>query len=87
MRKKMEADKNERLMNCNTLDELLDAEFGAKGSPERERFDDETRAFCLSETLKEERRRAGFTQEQLAEKIGTKKLIFQGLKTARSTCR
>lgn len=62
---------NDRLMSCSTLDELLEVEHGAKGSQEREQFDDETRTFCLAETLKEERRRAGLTQEQLAEKIGT----------------
>ncbi|MBQ3930276.1 MAG: helix-turn-helix transcriptional regulator, partial [Paludibacteraceae bacterium] len=30
-------------------------------------------AFCLAECLKEQRRLAGLTQEQLATKIGTKK--------------
>ena len=56
-------------MACNTLNELLDVEYGVKGTSEREQFDHESRVFCLAETLKEERRRVGLTQEQLAEKI------------------
>ena len=36
-------------------------------------FEAEAEAFCLAECLKEQRRLAGLTQEQLAAKIGTKK--------------
>lgn len=60
-------------MNCTTLDELLDVQYGKVGTPERDEFDKETQALCLAATLKEERLRAGLTQEQLAERIGTKK--------------
>ncbi len=84
MKKKMETNKKETLMACNTLDELLDAEYGVKGTAEREKFDEETRAFCLAETLKEERRRAGLTQEQLAEKIGTKKTYISRLENGKA---
>ena len=58
---------------CTTFDELLDMEYGPKGSPERDRFDRDAEAFILAERLKEERKKAGLTQAQLAEKIGTKK--------------
>ena len=51
--------KDELIMECTTLDELLDVEYGKPGTPEREQFDRETEAFCLAETLKEERLRAG----------------------------
>ena len=71
-------------MKCSTLDELLDVEYGLKGTPERERFDDETQAFCLAETLKEERLRAGLTQEQLAEKIGTKKTYISRIENGKA---
>ena len=69
----MDKSKENALMNCSSLDELLDVEFGKVGSDTREEFDRETEAFCLAQTLKEERKRAGLTQEELAEKIGTKK--------------
>ena len=42
-------------MNCTTLDELLDVQYGKVGTPERDEFDKETQAFCLAATLKEER--------------------------------
>lgn len=80
----MKTNKNEELMTCRTLDELLDVEYGAKGTPERERFDKETRAFCLAETLKEERHRAGLTQKQLAERIGTKKTYISRIENGKA---
>ena len=60
----MEKTKEKSLMNCNNLDELLNVEFGEVGTPSRKEFDKETEAFCLAQTLKEERIRAGLTQEQ-----------------------
>ena len=66
--------KKEAIMNARTFDELLDAEYSKFGTPEREQFDTDATAFCLAETLKAERLKAGLTQEQLAERIGTKKI-------------
>ena len=60
-------------MECKSYDELLNAEYGERGTEERERFETEAETFCLAECLKEQRRLAGLTQEQLAAKIGTKK--------------
>lgn len=76
--------KSDDIMRCNSLDELLDVEYGKKGTPSRDRFDEETRAFCLAETLKEERHRAGLTQEQLAEKIGTKKTYISRIENGKA---
>ena len=53
----MDKSKENALMNCSSLDELLDVEFGKVGSDTREEFDRETEAFCLAQTLKEERKR------------------------------
>ena len=67
----MDAKQKEAIKNCESFDELLDAEYGERGTEDRETF--EAEAFCLAECLKEHRRLAGLTQEQLAAKIGTKK--------------
>lgn len=67
----MDAKKKEAIKNCESFDELLDAEYGERETEARETF--EAEAFCLAECLKEHRRLAGLTQEQLAAKIGTKK--------------
>ena len=80
----MEKTKENALMNCSNLDELLNAEFGEVGTPSREEFDKETEAFCLAQTLKEERIRAGLTQEQLAVKIGTKKTYISRLENGKA---
>ena len=71
----MDAKKKEAIMECTSFDELLDAEYGKRGTEARENFETEAEAetFCLAECLKEQRRLAGLTQEQLAAKIGTKK--------------
>lgn len=71
-------------MNAQTFDELLDAEYGTPGTPERERFDADAAAFCMAETLKEERHKAGLTQQQLAERIGTKKTYISRLENGKA---
>lgn len=77
-------DKKDYIMNCTNLDELLNVEYGKPGSVEREQFDAETEAFCLAETLKEERLRAGLTQEELAQKIGSKRTYISRLERGKS---
>ncbi len=67
----MTPEKEKALMECTNLDELLTADFGEPGTPERDEFDAEATAFCLAETMKEERLRLGLTQNQLAEMSGT----------------
>ena len=80
----MNKKKENEIMNCSNLDELLNADFGEIGTPSRDEFDTETEAFCLAQTLKEERIRAGLTQEQLAEKIGTKKTYISRLENGKA---
>ena len=80
----MEKNKKDLIMNCTTLDELLDVEYGKKGTPGRDEVDKETQAFCLAETLREERLRAGLTQQELAERIGTKKTYISRLENGKA---
>ena len=66
-------------MNLTPIEDLIAEEFGAVGTPERDQFDMECDAFIIGEQLKEERQRAGLSQEQLAQKIGRdeKEFYFQ----------
>ena len=65
--------KNFNTTNLTPIEDLISEDFGAVGTPEREQFEMECDAFIIGEQLKDERLRAGLTQEQLAEKVGTKK--------------
>ena len=80
-RNKMEEMTREEMnrLHLTPLEDLLDEEYGPMGSPERMKFEAEAEAFCLAETLKEQRRLAGLTQQELADKIGTKKSYISKL--------
>lgn len=65
--------KNEAIRQAKNYDELLDIKYGKIGTKKRDAFETRAQYFVLSEMLKEARREAKLTQEQLAEKIGTKK--------------
>ena len=69
----MNKEKKDAIMESTSFEDLLDAEYGKRGAEAREKFEEEAETFCLAECLKEQRRLAGLTQEQLAAKIGTKK--------------
>ena len=45
----MNKEKKQAIMDCTTFDELLDAEYGSMGSPERMKFEAEAEAFLLAE--------------------------------------
>ena len=71
-------------MNLTPIEDLITEDFGAVGTPEREQFDMECDAFIIGEQLKEERRKAGLTQEQLADRIGTKKSFISRVERGRA---
>lgn len=76
---------NSDIMNCTTLDELITTEYGNKGTQRRDLFDAETQEFCIAQTLREERIRAGLTQQQLAERMGTKKAYISRVETGKQS--
>ncbi|MCW4470321.1 helix-turn-helix domain-containing protein [Flavobacterium sp. MFBS3-15] len=59
--------------NIKTFDDLIEAEHGRIGTESRSAYEERSQMFIISEMLKEARREAKLTQEQLAEKAGTKK--------------
>lgn len=59
--------------NVKTFDQLLDEKYGKKGNIERDQYDANSLAFRLGVMLKEARVEANLTQEELAERTGTKK--------------
>lgn len=72
------------IKGCRSFDEILDVEYGKPGTPERNAFEKDAEAFILAERLKEERLKAGLTQEQLAAKIGTKKSYISRIENGKA---
>lgn len=71
--------KKEAIKKAASFSELLDAKYGKAGTKSREKFDRKAQFFVLSEVLKDARKEANLTQEQLAEKVGTKKSYISRL--------
>ncbi len=63
----------DKYKNIRNFDDLIELEHGKIGSESRNKYEERTQMFIISEMLKEARREANLTQEELAEKAGTKK--------------
>jgi ribosome-binding protein aMBF1 (putative translation factor) len=61
------------MKNVTNFEDLLIEKYGEKGTAQRDRFDTDSLAFRLGVMLKDARQEANLTQEELAEKTGTKK--------------
>ena len=56
-----------------SFEDHLDQEYGKKGLPSREKYEQEFEAFKLGVMLQELRKQRGMTQQELADKCGTTK--------------
>ncbi len=65
------------------FDELIEREHGKIGSESRNEYEERAQMFIVSEMLKEARKEAKLTQEQLAEKAGTKKSYISKIENAK----
>ncbi len=70
-----------------TFAEHLDMQYGKRGTPERETYEQEFEAFKLGVMLQELRKEKGMTQEQLAEKCGTTKTYISRIENNASDIR
>ena len=59
--------------NIKTLAQLVDEQYGKKGTRKRDNFDKGYESFKLGAMIQEARLEKGLTQEQLAVKCGTNK--------------
>ena len=70
--------------NLTTFDEHLDEKYGKIGSLKRTEFEIKAKAFAIGEIIKEARKEAQMTQEQLADKTGTKKSFISRIENGHS---
>lgn len=71
------------IRNVKTFDELLDAKYGKLGTEKRDEFEVKAKAFVIGEMVKEERKKAHLTQEDLAKRTGTKKSYISRLENGK----
>ena len=69
--------------SIKTFDELIEHEHGKIGTGGRNKYEESAQMFIISEMLKEARKEAELTQEELAEKTGTKKSYISKLENAK----
>ena len=77
---KMETKNN----NIKTFAEHLDERHGKEGTEGRINFEIKAKSFAIGELIKEERKLAHMTQEQLADKIGAKKSFISRIENGHS---
>ncbi|MFB6319032.1 helix-turn-helix domain-containing protein [Saccharicrinis sp. FJH54] len=66
-----------------TFNELIEREHGKIGTETRNVYEEKAQMFIVSEMLKEARKEAKLTQQQLAEKAGTKKSYISKIENAK----
>lgn len=69
--------------NISNFDELIDFEHGKIGTESRNKYEESAQMFIVSEMLKEARKQANLTQEELAEKARTKKSYISKVENAK----
>jgi HTH-type transcriptional regulator / antitoxin HipB len=73
-----------KMKNVTDFEDLLEDTYGKKGTPSRNKFDADSLAFRLGIMLKEARKDAQVTQEELAEKTGTQKSYISRIERGQS---
>jgi HTH-type transcriptional regulator/antitoxin HipB len=71
------------IRDAKTFDDLLDIKYGKLGEPKRDEFELKAKAFVVGEMIREARKEAHMTQEELALKTGTKKSYISRLENGK----
>ena len=72
------------MKDITTFDEHIDKEYGKIGSKRRTDFEIKAKAFAIGEILKDARKKANMTQEDLARKTGTRKSFISRIENGHS---
>lgn len=63
----------EKYKDIKDFEELIELEHGKIGTESRNKYEEGAQMFIVSEMLKTARKEANLTQEELADRAGTKK--------------
>jgi DNA-binding XRE family transcriptional regulator len=72
------------MKDITTFDEHLENRYGKIGSEKRTEFEIKAKAFAIGEILREARKEAHMTQEELARKTGTRKSFISRIENGHS---
>lgn len=72
------------MKNVTDFEDLLKDKYGEKGTVLRDKYDADSLAFRLGVMLKTARKEACITQEELAERTGTKKSYISRIELGQS---
>jgi len=70
--------------DITTFEEYLDKTYGKIGTRTRADFDIKAKSFAIGEIIKEERKNARMTQEELANRTGTRKSFISRIENGHS---
>ena len=70
--------------DITSFEEHLEKQYGKRGTSSRTEFEIKAKAFLIGEVIKEERKLANLTQEELADKIGAKKSFISRIENGKS---
>ena len=73
--------------NPKTINEFFDQKYGEKGTQDRREFERKSEAYMVAELVKESRKKAHLTQEQLAKKLNVKRTYISKIERASSDVR
>jgi DNA-binding XRE family transcriptional regulator len=72
------------MKDITTFDEHLDQRYGKIGTEKRTEFEIKAKAFAIGEMLRDARKESHMTQEELAQKTGTKKSFISRIENGHS---
>ena len=75
---------NNTSMEITTFDEHLERRYGSLGTSKRTEFEIRAKAYAIGEIIREERKQAHMTQEELAQKTGTRKSFISRIENGHS---
>ena len=79
--------KNSSKGNPKTINEHFDKKYGEPGSKIRNEFEQKSEAFMVAELVKDSRKKAHMTQEQLAKKLNVNRAYISKIERASSDVR
>ena len=74
-------------MSTRTINDHLDHKYGVKGSKGRNEFDERAQAYMIAEMLKNARKEADLTQQELADKLNVKRTYISKIERGISDLR